>query len=61
MSEVIDHIPRRDKDAHIRDLERTVEKLKSKNGKLWYDIINSRPAPRRERDPELTITTKLAT
>jgi hypothetical protein len=55
-----------DRNAQIRELERTVDKLKTTNGKLWYDIAQAskRPAkapPERRENTELTITTKLAT
>jgi hypothetical protein len=40
----------------VRQLERTVEKLKKKNGQLWYDVIKARQQTGAFENSDLTLT-----
>jgi hypothetical protein len=48
-------------ESRVRELERTIDKLKSRNGKLWYDMLQRRNRGSTEGEPnELTVTRELA-
>jgi len=47
---------KRERERKIRELQRTVEKLKKKNGQLWYDMVKKNHGTGAFNKNELTIT-----